>query len=639
MRGTILIGVSMMLLALAAKASPPPVEAFGDIPHVEYGRLSPDGKHLAVIRPVGGRNKVVFTDLSKPDAEPYIVGMEGGLASEIYWKSNSLAVVVFHAQISYRGIKTFFASSRALGVNLDTRTATLLMSNAPYYKLNLLAGYIADLAVDDPTHVYMMESDRWDRKFMLGFYKVDITTGLATLVTHGSQDTFTFLTDGHGHVVGQIDQDWNLNTSVILNGNEVLSYNAKGGNDFDIDGLTTTTPLQFAVRRQSATGTTGLYTWSGSSGFGSPLFENATYDLNDTITDERDGHVIGATYVDDMPRTKYFDPSMAHVQELLEKAYPGQSVTITSRDQAGTGYVFSTQGPKNPPVLSLYTPADHKTGIIEEAYPDLKSADLGDVRPYPYKARDGYDVHAYLTLPPGRDPHHLPAVIFPHGGPEARDAMEFDWWAQFMATRGYAVLQPNYRGSAGYGAAWVRQGDGEWAGKVQYDVQDGVKKLIDDGIVDPKRICIVGASYGGYMALAGATFSPDLYACAISIAGLSDLDRMLDEGTTFESEGASLWKRRIGADKDSAKVKEASPANFAANVKIPVLLIHAEKDTTVPIRQSEVEEEALKRAGKNVQFVKLDGDDHYLEFPEARIKMLREVETFLAANIGDKAPK
>jgi dipeptidyl aminopeptidase/acylaminoacyl peptidase len=200
-------------------------------------------------------------------------------------------------------------------------------------------------------------------------------------------------------------------------------------------------------------------------------------------------------------------------------------------------------------------------------------------------------------------------------------------------------LQPNYRGSAGYGAAWVRQGDGEWAGKVQYDVQDGVKKLIDDGIVDPKRICIVGASYGGYMALAGATFSPDLYACAISIAGLSDLDRMLDEGTTFESEGASLWKRRIGADKDSAKVKEASPANFAANVKIPVLLIHAEKDTTVPIRQSEVEEEALKRAGKNVQFVKLDGDDHYLEFPEARIKMLREVETFLAANIGDKAPK
>jgi dipeptidyl aminopeptidase/acylaminoacyl peptidase len=228
-------------------------------------------------------------------------------------------------------------------------------------------------------------------------------------------------------------------------------------------------------------------------------------------------------------------------------------------------------------------------------------------------------------------------VIFPHGGPEARDQMRFDWWAQFMASRGYAVLQPNFRGSSGFGESFVRAGDGEWAGKVQFDVQDGVKKLIADGIADPKRICIVGASYGGYMALAGATFSPDLYACAVSYAGAADLDRLLYTGTTFESEAVSIWKRRIGADVDSSKLASESPANFADRVKIPVLLIHSERDTTVPIKQSEIEERALQRAGKQVEFVRLPGDDHYLEFANTRIEMLKKVEAFLAAHIGERA--
>ena len=208
-----------------------------------------------------------------------------------------------------------------------------------------------------------------------------------------------------------------------------------------------------------------------------------------------------------------------------------------------------------------------------------------------------------------------------------------------MASRGYAVLQPNFRGSSGYGWGFVKAGDGEWAGKVQYDVQDGVKKLIADGIADPKRICIVGASYGGYMALAGATFSPDLYACAISFAGLSDLDRMLYTGTSFESESISIWKRRIGADVDSSKLASQSPANFADRVKAPILLIHSDKDTTVPIEQSKIEEDALKRAGKQVEFVTLEGDDHQLEFPDTRIKLLKEVERFLGAHIGEQAPK
>lgn len=297
--------------------------------------------------------------------------------------------------------------------------------------------------------------------------------------------------------------------------------------------------------------------------------------------------------------------------------------------------MIRTDGPRNPPVLSLYDTKTHQVNIIQEAYPALKPSDLGEMKAYPYKARDGLDIHAFLTLPPGKDAHNLPTVIFPHGGPESRDAMRFDWWSQFMASRGYAVLQPNYRGSSGYGRDFVTAGDGEWAGKAQDDLEDGVKKLVADGIADPKRVCIVGASWGGYLALGGASFKPDLYACAVSYAGPSDMALDLYTGTVlYEGEGTSVWKRRMGALDDSKKLDSQSPINFAKNVKIPVLLLHSEKDTTVKIEQSEMEKRALERAGKQVEFVKLDGDDHYLEYADSRIKLLKEVERFLAAHIG-----
>ena len=631
--GAFLLLFAALFTSLQASAAPP-AEAFGSLPQGVLGRLSPDGKRLAVIRPYNGREKVAFYDLTKTDAAPYIVGMQDALAGEVYWKSNTVAICVFHVNLKRQWSKYINAWSRAVSVNVPTQTATLLMFNAPFFKGNYDVGSITDIAAGDPDHVYMTEVDRWDREYTLDFYSVAVATGVAALVQHGDARTIGFISDGYGHLLGQIDQDTDLTNHVFLGSADVFDYKVKGGPDFEIEGLVGSANSQFAVKKMTASGTTGLYLW-GAAGFGAGLFENPNYDIDNVFADESNQRVTGVTYIDDMPRTKYFDPAMQRVQDSLEAAYPGQTVTIESKDEAGSEYVILTEGPKNSPILSLFIAANHQANIIDEAYDSIKPSDLGDVKPYPYKSRDGIDIHAYLTLPPGRDPHNLPTVIFPHGGPEARDYMSFDWWAQFMASRGYAVFQPNFRGSTGYGEQFVRAGDGEWAGKVQDDVQDGVKKLIADGISDPKRICIVGASYGGYMALAGATFSPDLYACAVSYAGMSDLDRMLETGTLIESEGITVWKRRIGADVDSRKPAAASPANFADRVRIPILLIHSDKDITVPIEQSQIEQRALKRAGKQVEFVTLEGDDHYLEYGDTRIKLLKEIERFLASNIGN----
>jgi dipeptidyl aminopeptidase/acylaminoacyl peptidase len=312
---------------------------------------------------------------------------------------------------------------------------------------------------------------------------------------------------------------------------------------------------------------------------------------------------------------------------------------VISRDAAAANYVIQADGPKNPTTYYLFNAKAGQLSIVGTAYPTLTAADLGDERPYVYKSQDGTDIHAYLTLPPGKAPKNLPVVVFPHGGPADRDALGFDWWAQFMASRGYAVLQPNFRGSNGYGVKFRDAGDGQWTGKVLEDINGGLQQLVRDGIADPKRACIVGASYGGYAALAAATFTPNLYACAVSYAGMSDLALDLDHtarDSGDHSQALTIWEKREGASRfEAGKLAAISPASHADQVKAPILLIHSDKDVTVYIEQSEREQSALQSAGKSVQFVKLEGDDHLLRQSAARIQMLKAIEPFLAAHIGN----
>lgn len=414
-------------IAIAPARAAPPVEAFGDLPRAEFARLSPDGKHLAVIRPYDGREKVEIIDLSKPDSTPVVVGMEGGLAGDVLWKSDDRAIAIFHATLRGKWYKKYLSDfSRALSLTLSTRREMLLMWDAPRFMTTRNEGTITDMVEGDPDHVYMSQFDLWDHEYMLDLYLVDLASGSAALKLHGGANTIGFITDGHGGVLGSIEQDSNLTDHIRMGGKETFSYAVKGGAQFGLEGLMEGPEAKFAMQMPTPFGTEGLYAWDGKSQFGPALFENPTYDLSGVIGDERNGWIVGVTYTDDTLHAKYFDPALQRIQDSLELAYPGQSVSILSKDDAGASFVIATQGPRNPPVLSLFTRTDHQVKIIEEAYPDLKPSDLGEVKPYPYKAPDGLDIHAYLTLPPGRDPHNLPTVIFPHGGPEARDSMAFD---------------------------------------------------------------------------------------------------------------------------------------------------------------------------------------------------------------------
>jgi len=620
----------------AADAAPPPIEAFGSLPLASQGTLSPDGKHVALIQPIHGRNGVMIYNLAMPDSKPNAVALDGAVAKYAFWKSNDRLIAIFVADLKQKWSHNIYTWSRAISVDANGQNAVLMMDGAPFLKYNTSGAAIVDRVANRPTRLYMAasEGEGFINSGFYDLYSVDITVGGYALALRGTPHTVQYLMDGYGNLWGHVEQDWNLNTKIFFGSQAIASFDAHGGRGVDVAGLTEGEQPKVAILAHDSSGMQALFGWK-QSGAPETLFSDPRYDLADPIEDEHTGRVSGVTYYDDLLRSHYFDPALQHVQTLLEKAFPGQSVQILSKDETNSSYVILTDGPRNPPVLSLYTSTNHQVNILQEAYPSLKPEILGEVKPYPYTATDGLQIHAYLTLPPGKPARNLPTVIFPHGGPEARDSMDFDWWAQFMASRGYAVLQPNYRGSSGYGWNFTKAGDGEWADKVQQDLKDGVQKLAADGISDPKRVCIVGASWGGFLALGGVTFQPDVYACAVSYAGVFDLAHAVYEGTTFKSEVGTIWRRRIGADKDSSKLDSQSPVNFAERVSAPVLLIHSDKDTTVKIEQSQIEERALRHAGKQVEFVTLEGDDHYLEFAETRIKLLNEIDRFLGAHIGD----
>lgn len=346
------------------------------------------------------------------------------------------------------------------------------------------------------------------------------------------------------------------------------------------------------------------------------------------------------TEVEDLQH--FFEPALQAASESVKHHFAGGSARIVSwsRDR-GRILVYGENGLDGGGyyVLTVATNQLRRVGL---RYPALANVHIGARQSIIYRARDGVRVPAYLTVPAGADaPRNLPTVLLVHGGPAGRDDMNFDFWSTFLASRGYAVLQPNFRGSSGYGAAWRQAGHGEWGGLMQTDVEDGVAALVRSGIADASRVCIVGASYGGYAALAGATLTPDRYRCAASIAGPSDLNAFIRSRERMQgrqSIGADYWRMSIGdREEDQQRIREHSPANLADRVTIPILLMHGTDDTVVPITQSRLMEDRLRAAGKNVRFVELRGDDHWLSNGETRTQMLSELETFLAQNLGDQS--
>jgi dipeptidyl aminopeptidase/acylaminoacyl peptidase len=348
------------------------------------------------------------------------------------------------------------------------------------------------------------------------------------------------------------------------------------------------------------------------------------------ISDRTSGRILGG--VPDVSHTKlvFFDNEVqAHWNAVL-RAFPEEHVDLASHSDDFSKIVVRVFGAKDGYEYVLYDWYTHQATPLGQIYPGLGAP--AEVKRVSYTAADGLSIPGFLTLPQ-RAARGLPLVVMPHGGPAAADSYGFDWWAQALAAEGYAVLQPNYRGSA-LGFKFQSTGFGEFGRKMQTDLSDGVRYLAAQGIIDPARVCVVGASYGGYAALAGVTLDPGVYRCAVSVAGLADLKRWR-QGTNSGSTNMMqrYWDRYMGSSYQSdPALVQISPIEHIDRLTVPVLLIHGRGDGVVPYEQSEVMASALKKAGKSVQFVTLGEEDHWLSRSETRLQMLKACVEFLRAN-------
>jgi dipeptidyl aminopeptidase/acylaminoacyl peptidase len=334
--------------------------------------------------------------------------------------------------------------------------------------------------------------------------------------------------------------------------------------------------------------------------------------------------------VGDELRHHFFGAADQKVWAAIQRAYPGESVSLVSWSDNRRRLIVRVDSPTDVPGYAFVDLETKKADWIGPEY-ELQTNDIAPMRAITYRAADGMELNGYLTVPRGKVEKGLPLVVLPHGGPESRDTLGFDYWSQALASRGYAVLQVNFRGSSGFGHAYHEAGYGQWGRKMQTDLSDGVRWLAAQGVIDPKRVCIVGGSYGGYAALAGATLDPEPYRCAASVNGVSDLRRMVAYSRSRGAEWSQrYWTRFMGAeDQGDPILRDLSPAAQAAKAKIPVLLVHGRDDTVVPLEQSRVMAEALEKAGKPAELVILKGDDHWLSRGETRLQMLRAVVDFL----------
>jgi pimeloyl-ACP methyl ester carboxylesterase len=351
------------------------------------------------------------------------------------------------------------------------------------------------------------------------------------------------------------------------------------------------------------------------------------------------GVMISGTY----PSYQFFDASLTEDMKRATASFRGKAVWLQSWSKDWRKLILLVVGGGEAGRYMLFDRDARKFISLMSARPGLAAGDVGETVSIEYKARDGLTIPAVMTWPAGSTPEtrkSLPLVVLPHGGPESYDSVRYDPTAQFLANEGYAVLQPNFRGSSGFGTGFRLAGKRQFGRKMQDDVTDGVAALVEMGWADPKRVCIMGFSYGGYSALAGGALTPDLYKCVISVAGVSDLPEMLkyvSDRYGGYSSSVAYWSEFLGnREADAAELRQWSPTSMAAAFKAPVLLLHGENDLTSPPRQSELMERALKGASKDVAFIKLPDEGHNLQQDVNLSRVYAETGRFLAQHLGGR---
>ncbi|MBS0408965.1 MAG: S9 family peptidase [Proteobacteria bacterium] len=633
----------------AASAAAPAIEDFGKLPAVEQMSLSPSGDQVAYLALDGEARKLV---IGKPGAAPTTVVNIGSVKPrDVEWLGENHVLIQVSQTVATSAEFTVdrLETLQSTIVDVATGKLTNVFSLEPliyhatfgfegYARRNGTEyGYFRGLTLGGSGNG-LVDFTRQTAFIQHGYtdlYEVDLATGHAQKVAGGSEKRDTrWVVSAEGAVVGQSDyltREGRWSVFPDTSHSQTLLEAKDPTGDFYLMGQGRT-PGSLLVHEPLEDGDWAFVEIrrDGPSE-GVRLFPDKS--LRDVIYDPLTHLLVGSVSNEEPPRTELIDPVL---QAKLDKAmhpFRAERVALISASAGYDRVILHTDGAGDSGTYFYVDVGARKAFAVGWDYPTVMEGAVAAVSLVDYKAADGLDLQGVLTLPPGREAKNLPVVVLPHGGPEARDYLGFDYLAQAFASRGYAVFQPNFRGSGGYGKAFRDAGFGQWGRKMQTDISDGLAALARQGVVDAKRACIVGASYGGYAALAGVTVQHGLYRCAVSYAGLSDLTAMLAWEANQAGEVSPelrYWRKYMGVTSDdNAALRGLSPAKLADQADAPILLLHGKDDTTVPLVQSQLMRDALKKAGKPVDMIVLPGEDHYLSRQASRIQMITAAVAFV----------
>jgi dipeptidyl aminopeptidase/acylaminoacyl peptidase len=634
------MALAVMGLAQMATAAAPPLEAYARPSRIAFMSLSASGAQYAYLTRDGSeqRIQIVSTGAEKP------VAVELGAANKVSgmeWAGED-HILVFIDVTEGTGVL-----AHASGPEMDEVLVVSTKDGSHYVvfdghreTLPIVRGYFGSAQIRGRWCAFFSSvtySTGTGASFggngLGDLYRVDLDSGGIYRVAVGNQATdYNWLLDPDGQIVAQSRYDestgaWSLTqgqTGILLD----AGYSRYGA------------PAILGLGRQPGTILTGTDHVRGrqfqqvSLSGAAPSSRSEDDEMSRPLFDRRSGLMIGEFLGAEAPRTVLFAPERQARLEAVRRVFAKYDVRLVSYDADFSHMIVKTTGADDAGTFWLADMSRHTATSIALANPDFKTDDIAPVRSVAWTSGDGMILQGVLTLPPGRPAQDLPVVVLAHDGPQGHDEVDFNWWAQAMASRGYAVFQPNYRGSNGGSAAILNAGRGEWGRRMQTDLSEGLSALAQRGLVDPKRACIAGAGYGGYAALAGVTVQHGLYRCAIAVAPVSDLKAMLhyqDESPAYAGDpGMQNWQVIMGAQSaDDPRLDAISPVKLANQADAPVLLVHSRDDLAVPHLQSVSMRDALIRSSKPVESVEIPNDDHALARSDTRLNLLTSAIYFL----------
>lgn len=658
-RVIILVALASVASSVAAQQAVPaklntPGALFGVRESVQQIDISPDGSRIVYVTPGGGRSTSAYVANLTGGGGPTPVIKSTGNPDRLSWckfVSNSRLVCKITGQASDVGLLVPF--SRLVAIDADGMNMAMLGQKSSDYdaRIRQFDGDILDWLPDENGAVlmareYVPEAGKMGTRMVrtadgMGIDRIDVATMRATRVEAATKTADFFLSDGRGNVRIKAYRP-ERGVSGQLSARTLYHYRLPGSkewkpfssweNGVGMVPIEVDQGVNCAYVLKTLDGRLALYRVKLDGSMATDLvYKNDKVDVDGVVRLGRGSRVIGVTFAEEKRKVIYFDPQYEALGTALGNSLPDLPlVDFLGSSLDNNKLLIRAGSDSDPGRYYVYDKVGRALNEILLARPALENVRLATVRPISYPSGDGTTIPGYLTLPPGKEnARGLPAVVLPHGGPSARDEWGFDWLAQFLAHHGFAVLQPNYRGSAGFGDAWLQEnGFKSWRTSIG-DVTAGGRWLAAQGIANPDRLAIVGWSYGGYAALQAGVVEPGLFKALVAIAPVTDLDLVKREARSYTN--ARLVAEEVGV---GPHVTEGSPLQNVEKIRVPVLMFHGDMDLNVGVQQSRKMDAKLRSAGKASELVIYEGLEHSLADSNARALMLDKIAVFLKDNLG-----